>query len=152
MEGSMPIMAAHSRNDARGAARLLAIAARDSIANPAVAHDREVALNNVYRLLEAFRANAFFDADLSARQSQQGTADTLTLLPPVQRNQGYVRDALDRAIGSAFAGESRDHAIEIVENVLRAVTYPNEFRMPSRVDQRRAAYFFDELLRNLQFS
>jgi hypothetical protein len=148
----MPIMAAHNRNDARGAARLLASAARDSIANPAVARDREVALNNVYRLLEAFRVNAFFDTDLSTRQYPQGAAETLTLMPPIQRNQEYVRDALESAIQSAFADQSRDRAIEIVENVLRAVSYPNDFQMPSVDDQRKAARFFDELLRNLQLS
>jgi hypothetical protein len=148
----MPIMAAHSRNDARGSARLLATAARDALANPGVARDREVALNNVYRLLEAFRAETLLDIDLSARQNPQDAAEALSLMPPVQRNQGYVRDALERAMGSAFANESRDRAIETVENVLRAAAYPNEFQVPSLDAQARTVRFFDELLRNLQLN
>jgi hypothetical protein len=55
----MPIMAAHGRSDARGTARLLANMALASIDNPRRGEPQEVALNNMYRLLQSFRKDTF---------------------------------------------------------------------------------------------
>ena len=62
----MPIMAAQGQNDARGTARLLAIAARDCVSNPTVATEQTVVLNNVYRLLEAYRRNVLPEAEFTS--------------------------------------------------------------------------------------
>ena len=56
----MPIMAANAQSDARGAAWLLASAVKKSINAPERASEWQDALNNTYRLLEAFRKNIFF--------------------------------------------------------------------------------------------
>ena len=82
----MPIMAAQGKSDARDAARLLASTAMDCISNPAAAPERAITLNTVYRLLEAFRANQFFGLEVSSRQDPKGAAETLTLLPPMERH------------------------------------------------------------------
>jgi hypothetical protein len=79
----------------------------------------EVALNNVYRLLQAFRNDAFFGLELDAFPRSQGPAANLTLRPPVERNVRDVRNAIDQAISTAFPGRSRDQAIDAVEGVLR---------------------------------
>lgn len=145
-------MAAQGRNDARGAARLLAVVAKDCIRDPAIASEREVPLNNVYRLLEAFRANAFFGAQQPPRPQHQGTAKSLTLMRPVERNVEEVRSALENAMHNSFAGRPKDEAIKIIEDVLRAITYPENFGEPSADNRKNTAHFFDCLLDNLKFT
>jgi hypothetical protein len=54
----MPILATYTRGDARGTAHLLAAMALGCLNDPEAARDQEVALNNVYRLLEAFRTGS----------------------------------------------------------------------------------------------
>ena len=146
----MPIMAAQSRSDARSAARLLASTARDCINEPEAAPERETALNNVYRLLEAYRVNTFFGLEPPTKRYPEGAAETLTLMPPVEQHLREVRDALEQARAVAFADQSKDHAIEAIANVLRAVTYPQEFKQPSEIDRNNATRFFEEMLDHLK--
>jgi hypothetical protein len=147
-EGNMPIMAAHGLNDARGAARLLAKNARECIYNPKIAPERQVVLNNVYRLLEAYRADPFFGLERLTKHPS-GTSGKLSLLRPVERHVEDVREVLEHAIAKAFAGEAHDGAVTLIENVLRAVTYPGQFPQPSEQDKQKAAHFFDEVVQNL---
>jgi hypothetical protein len=149
MEEEMPIMAVHEQNDARGAVRLLATAARDFIGSVRTDLDKELALNNVYRLLEAYRAHAFFGLEAPAVQSPGDTPETLTLLPPVERHVQDVRDALDHALSSTFGDNSTEKGLECIESVLRAIAYPEEHKQPSGDDKQRAALFFEELIKNL---
>ena len=152
----MPIMAAHTRSDARGTARLLATMALASIGNPtakmdsriAAAESQEVALNNMYRLLQAFRKDAFFGQEMP-RQSRQSAAEKLTLRPRVERNVRQVREALAQAAAIAFAGQSNDEAIEAVERVLRWIAYPRTNSPPSDTDRTRTISFFRELVDRL---
>jgi hypothetical protein len=148
----MPIMAVHEQNDARGAVWLLAKAAKDFIGNAPVALDREIALNNVYRLLEAYKAYAFFGLEAPAAQYPADTPETLTLLPPVERHVQDVRDALEYALSATFGEQPLEQSLELVENVLRAVAYPNDHQEPSREDRRKAKQFFEELIVNLDAS
>src|SRR5882672_6494726 len=122
----MPITAVHEQNDARGTVRLLAAAAKNFIGDAPEPLNKEVALNNVYRLLEAYRTNAFFGLEAPAVQFPRDTAETLSLLPPVERHMQDVRDALDHALNAAFAGQSTAQGLDLVENVLRAIAYPQE--------------------------
>ena len=147
----MPIMAAHGLNDARGAARLLAKNALECIDNPKIAHEHQVVLNNVYRLLEAYRADPFFGLERSTKHPS-GSSAKLSLLPPVERHVEEVREVFERAIATAFAGEPKDGAIVLIENVLRAVTYPAQFPPPSEQDKQKAAHFFDEVVQSLQLA
>lgn len=114
----MPIMAAHGRSDARGTARLLANMALESINNPKQGEPQEVALNNMYRLLQSFRKDTFFGREAPA-DVPRSSAEKLTLRPPMERNVRDVKQALEEAVTVAFAGQSKDAAIEVVENVLR---------------------------------
>ncbi|MGB7097576.1 MAG: hypothetical protein WBD95_02250 [Xanthobacteraceae bacterium] len=141
----MPIMASQGRSDARGTAQLLAGMALDCIANPAVARERQVALNNVYRLLESYRVNRYFGSELRS-QGYQNEAQRLALKRPVERHVKEVRDALEYARKVAFGDASKDDALQRLETVLRLVTYPdaNEGQV-SDEDQQRATQFFRAL-------
>jgi hypothetical protein len=140
----MPIMAAHERSDARGAARLLAHMALECIDNPKAAVNQEVALNNVYRLLESYRSNAFFGID-APRQPFRRFSDKLALTPPRERHVRDVREAIERARLEVFSDQPKDQAIESVERVLRALAYPQKERF-SADDKKRASRFFKALL------
>src|SRR5262245_22050003 len=145
----MPIMSANAQCDARGAAWLLASAARNSISDPASAAEWYDALNNTYRLLEAFRNNVFFGLrPPRTRQHVSSEADMLTIAPSSERHLAEVCDALESALASTFESMSKDQAVERIENVLRAVAAPDRFHA-SEDDKARAARFFNELLRRL---
>jgi hypothetical protein len=150
----MPIMAAHQRSDARGAARLLAGMALECINNPKVASDQEVALNNVYRLLESYRSDAFFGLEPLTQQRPQPSSEKLTLVLPMERHVKEVKEALERARAAAFSGQSKDRAIASIEKVLRAVAYPKlKIRpKPSVNDRKQAALFFKKFIEQLQLS
>jgi hypothetical protein len=145
-------MAADGRNDARGAARLLAHAAKECVENPNLAPAREVALNNVYRLLEAYKTNALFGHEPLARRYPQGSAAMLTLMPAAERHVVDVREAMEQAVGDVFANQPKKQAIESVESVLRAVVYPQNFGQPSEQERTKVANFFDRFLQHLQTS
>lgn len=145
----MPIMAAQGRSDARGTARLLASMALASIDHPERGESQEVALNNMYRLLQSFRTDVFFgkEAPIGSRQT---ATERLTLRPPEEQNVRQVKEALQRATEIAFVGKSKDEAIEAVEKVLRWIAYPTKTpHSPSESDRSRTALFFKELVERL---
>jgi hypothetical protein len=148
---AMPIMAAHERSDARGAARLLASMALECIDDPKNASDQEVTLNNLYSLLESYRSDVFFGLEAPARRSSSPAVEKLTLIPQTERHVGEVRDALEKARVAAFAGESKERAIASIEKVLRAIAYP---KMKSRTkltakDRSRVTLFFKKFIEQL---
>lgn len=148
----MPIMAVDERNDARGAAFLLASTARDCIDNPKIASDSEVALNNVYRLLEAFRVNAFFGLEPPVKQDSQDVTEMLTLLPPAEQHVKEVRDALEEAKKAIYKDQSKEDAVEAIEDVLRWIAYPEDFEKPSKKNKIKASHFFEQVLQHLDFA
>jgi hypothetical protein len=140
-------MSAQQKNDARGTARLLALAARDSIRNPRdVPATRELLLNNVYRLLEEYRVTAFFGSESSLRPYSVRATEAISLLPRAERHVKDVRAAMESAQATAFPGQPKDQAIEAVVRVLRGITYPERFGSPSDEDLARASTFFDEVV------
>jgi hypothetical protein len=151
MEDEMPVTSVHEQNDARGVVRLLATAAKGFIGDEAMALNKEVALNNVYRLLEAYRAHAFFGLESPIDPLAPDTAETLTLLPPVERHVADVREALDHAFKATFDDQPAGDALVLIENVLRATAYPQEHEQPSMEDRGKAKRFFEELIENLHF-
>jgi hypothetical protein len=148
-ESAMPIMASHARSDARGTARLLATHALASIGNPKLGEPEEITLNNMYRLLQSFRRDAFFGREVSGETRPRSPAEKLTLRPPVERNVREVRRALEEAASTAFKGQSQDEAIDAVERVLRWIAYPKKNDRPSEVDRTRTVSFFRELIGRL---
>jgi hypothetical protein len=145
----MPIMSAQQQNDARGTTRLLALAASDSIHKRSDATSREVVLNNVYRLLEAYRANAFFGLEPRARRFPARATEAISLLPRQGRHVREVRAALEEALAAAFPGRPKEEAIGVIEDVLRGITYPQQFEKPSDDDCLKAGRFFDGLVSRL---
>jgi hypothetical protein len=146
----MPIMSAQQKNDARGTARLLALAASDSIQHPqAIPATREVVLNNMYRLLEAYRVTAFFGLEPSPRPYSARAADAISLLPRAERNVKDVKVAMEAAQAIAFPGQSKDEAMMAVARVLRGITYPANATKPSDEELANARRFFDEIVARL---
>jgi hypothetical protein len=143
----MPIMSAHGQNDARGTARLLALAARDCIRNPQ--RTQEVMLNNLYRLLEAYRVTAFFGLEPSPGPYSARTAEAISLLPRAEHNVKDVKLAIEAAQAAAFPGQSKDQAVEAITRVLRGIAYPNEFVKPSAEELTKADSFFEEVITRL---
>lgn len=139
-------MAAQGRNDARTAARLLADSAKDCLDHPATAPTHVVVLNNVFRLLEAYRVNTFFGVEPVVGNH---SAEPLSLIPPLELHVKEVREVLERAIATAFAGQSKDQAIAQIGEVLKRVAYP-EFGAPTDADKAKATRFFSEISQNLQ--
>ena len=112
--------------EARSRAHLLASTALRSISKPETAPENEVGLNNVYRMLQGYRAGTL-KIGVSAK----------------------VYSALESATQSIFPNQSRDQAIEKVEDVIRGMVYPREFKQPSEEDREKAKYFFEELSEKL---
>lgn len=145
----MPIMAAHGQNDARVAARLLASTAVDCLRDPASASRWDVALNNVYRLLEAFRLNQFFGLEAPTRRSAH--EPEALAFQPMERHVKEVSLAIDQAIGASFVGTTREEAISEIESVLRGIAYPARYDRPSEAQLGKATQFFQEVLNRLKF-
>jgi hypothetical protein len=145
----MPIMAAHAQSDARGAAWLLASTAKQYLSERGDAASTRGALNNVYRLLEAYRSKVIFSPTRPVSQTGVDSADLLTLLPTTEGHLEDVRDALEQALTSTFSSESKSAALEFIEGVLRAAAYPERFEEPAPEKRAKVVNFFEELVRHL---
>jgi hypothetical protein len=143
----MPIMASHGRSDARGTARLLANMALESIANPTRGDPQEVALNNMFRLLQSFQKDLFFGQE-TPDQRTPTSADKLTLRPPSERHVREVKEALEQATAAAFGDVSKDQAMASIEKVLRSIAYPSK-ASATATERARATSFFKELVERL---
>ena len=141
----MPIMAAQGRNDARSAARLLAYSAKESLDNPERGPANAVALNNVFRLLEAYRVNAFFGLEPVTNSNQ---LEDISLIPPLELHISAVRDVFQDAIAMTFVGQSKNDAIVELETTLKGLAYP-ELGQPSSAARSKAAQFFTEVSNRL---
>jgi hypothetical protein len=145
----MPIMAANAESDARGAAWLLASAARQCIDDPGRAPEWRDALNNTYRLLDAFRQNVFFGLrPPRLHRHVRGDVETLTMVPSSDRHLSELREAMESALALSFSSASKEVAVEKIATVLRAVVEPTRFQA-SEEDKNKASLFFNELLKRL---
>jgi hypothetical protein len=142
----MPIMAAQGRNDARAAAWLLASRAVACLENPAMASAQATVLNNVYRLLELYRVNAFFGFERVSGGRQP--SESISLVPQLEQHVGAVREALDRALNTAFVGQSKEEAVHTIGNVLKGVTQAGA-AAPSEKDKAKVKLFFSEMAQHL---
>jgi len=148
----MPIMAANAQSDARGAAWLLASAAQKCIDDPHRAPEWQDALNNTYRLLEAFRRNVFFGTrPLRDWQSGQIEGEMLAMMPSSERHLSELRDAMESALASSFRSIPKEDAVEKISSVLRAVAAPERFKA-SQDDIQGTKAFFSDLLKRLASS
>jgi hypothetical protein len=143
----MPIMAAQGRSDARTAARILARAAINCIEHPDSAPKHVVTLNNVYRLLEAYRVNTFFGSEPNFGASSG--SDALSLIQPLEQNVSAVRDVLADAVQTVFAGQTKAEAISEIETVLKKLAYPDQDAVTSPATREKTARFFAEVAERL---
>lgn len=137
----MPIMAAQERNDARSAARILASSAKACLDNPATAPANTVVLNNVFRLLESYRVNPFFELEPVFDNRH---FDDISLTSALEVHVSAVHDALQGAVAAAFAGQSKNAAVLEIEATLKGLAYP-ELGAPTNDARSRAANFFSEV-------
>jgi hypothetical protein len=140
-------MAAHDENDARGSARVLASNVRKSIDNLDGPPKHLSALNNLYRMLEAYRSHRFLGFEYEP-SSPRGP-EALTLLPPAERHVLDLRVALDRALDHVYGDTEREQALDLVENVLRAVAYPESGGAVAEEDRKRVSAFLKFFIDNL---
>lgn len=139
----MPIMAAYEHSDARGSTRQLVGAVRSYVTGSYTRLDyQQVTLNNLFRLLEAYRSHGFQSYEYQS-ESERGP-ESLTLLPATDSNLAELRTAISEAISSAFRDASENDAVDRIENVLRAVAYPDEEQSDPE-DRARATAFLDTL-------
>jgi hypothetical protein len=147
----MPIMATRGWDDARATARLLVKTALECIRDTNKGPQSEASLNNVYRLLEAFRVNPFFA--YSGRDSREQAPGQNVLRTAIRgRHVEDVAIALDEAVRAVFAGQSKDAAVQSVEAILRRIAYPEQQGVPSQEERARAAQFFETVSQRLSYT
>ena len=139
-------MSTQGRSDARNAAWLLAVTAKDCLADPEKARRSAIALNNVYRLIESYRVNPFFGLEVTSEPQQ--SSQTISPLPPLEHHVKAVRDALEYARTIAFPGQTIDQAVTVIERVLKGVAYP-ESGEPSNAERDLTTHFFSEVVQRL---
>jgi hypothetical protein len=145
----MPIMAANAQSDVRGAAWLLVSAAQHYIEDPKNVPQSRDALNNVYRLLEAFRKNILFGPrPLPSKNNAPLGLEMLSIMPSSQRHLSEIREAIEEALSSSFSSTPKEQAVEKIEEVLRAAAAPDKFEV-SEEDRNSAKLFFSDLLKQL---
>ncbi|HEX8062523.1 MAG TPA: hypothetical protein VF535_04840 [Allosphingosinicella sp.] len=141
----MSIMAAQDLNDARGAARLMAMAARRSIEEQgASTAASRVALGGLFRLLRAYRAHRL--AGFAYQPHREGSQEGMAIVAPGESHITAVRDALQRALAEVYENDE-EIGLESVEAVLRAVASENRLE-PN--DVRRTSCFLESLVEKLE--
>jgi hypothetical protein len=140
----MPIMAANTQSDPRGAAWLLASSVQQLMHGPGGVESP--ALQNTYRLLQAYKNN------LLVRSSRRGVGQipdemigALSALP-ASEHLAEISKAIHAALEISFAGEKSEVAVNKITGVLRSVADPRKYTAPEE-DRRRAAIFFEQLIR-----
>lgn len=145
----MPISSAHGEHDARVAAWLLAATALDCLQNPERAQEAETTLNNVYQLLETTRVNPFFGYERSDYSEAEGQAPVF-LSSARERHVPEVRSALDSALATHFEHQSREDALRAIGEVLKRLTYPEQFGPSSPDERSKVEHFFEAVKQQLR--
>jgi len=141
----MPIMSATAQNDVRGTAWLLASATKQCLKDPATGNERFGTLNNVYRLLEAFRTNRLFALGRSGADYPTRSADLYLASSSNDVHVIDIKEAMQTALATSFGATAKDEAIERLEGVLRSVLDPSQYQS-SAEDRQKADLFFTEMM------
>lgn len=141
----MPIMSATAQNDVRGTAWLLASATKQCLLDPATGNERFGTLNNVYRLLEAFRTNRLFALGRSGSDYPTRSADLYLASSSNDVHVIDIKEAMQTALATSFGATAKDEAIERLEGVLRSVLDPSQYQS-SAEDRQKADLFFTEMM------
>lgn len=145
----MSIMAASEWSDDRSTTLLMAREALECLRDQSKVAAAAVVLNNVYRLLEAFKGNPFFGY---VPEEPVDTPDLEWASVAMEPHVADVRYAIEEALKAAFAGQPHENSIEAVENVLRALVAPKRHPALQPAEKERAECFFSELSQRLAFA
>lgn len=145
----MAIMAASEWSDDRSTTLLMAEKALECLKDPNKIPAAATLLNNVYRLLEAFKGNPFFGY---VPEEPVETPDLDWATVAMEPHVADVRYAIDEALKAVFSGEPVEVAIGNVEGVLRGMVAPEKFPAPQPADRDRAVRFFSALSERLAFA
>ena len=145
----MPIMAASEWNDDRSTTLVMADKVLECLRDESKVAGAAVVLNNVYRLLEAFKGNPFFGY-VPEEPLENPELDWVTMA--MEPHLADVRFAIEEALKATFSGQSQEAAIRSVEDVLRGIVAPHDFPVPKPVERDRAVRFFSELSQRLAFA
>jgi len=140
----MPIMAVVDRSDARASARVLASTAKRCIDGELEARTHRVALKNLFRLLNAYRAHGFAGYAYEAR-SPRGP-EALTLMPTMDRHVLDLSVALDAALAETYGDQSREDAIGQIDLVIQSIARSDE---PEADARARTSRFLDVFIDRL---
>ena len=124
------------------ACEILARRAAALLQNPSTAND-EVALQNIYRLLEMYRYDEFVDvAPRGVLALEQGSS----MVDESDVEADTLKRALDAAREEAYPGQTKASVVDALEGLVKAIAQQaGEMR-----DAASARNFFELLARNLQ--
>ncbi|QXQ06116.1 hypothetical protein KX816_18330 [Sphingosinicellaceae bacterium] len=137
-------MSVVERSDARASARVLAKTAKRCIDGELEAKTHRHALNNLFRLLNAYRAHGFAGYEYQARS--QRTPEKLTLMPSTDRHVVDLGVALDSALTEIYGEEDRGQAINHIDLVIRCVAKSDA---PDEGERARTSRFLDAFIHRL---
>ncbi|MBD8471557.1 hypothetical protein [Sphingomonas sp. CFBP 8765] len=143
----MPVMAVADQNDARGSAQVLARTARKCIDGTLQASTHRIALNNIYRLLHAYRSHGFAGYSYASRTLRGPEA--LTLMPTPDRRVYLLADALERALSETYGNVPGGAVFDELDRVILVVAGNSKDEL---VDEQRekASRFLDRFAEHLQ--
>lgn len=144
----MPLMAAYEQNDARDAARQLAVRTLAGLRGAQHGPGLGNAINNMYRLLQGYRSHGFYGFVDHVHPEEE--VSMTSLLTSSDRNVGDLREALDQTFHSVCGEQDPANVIDEMKLVLRMVAYPAEGDDVDPGERERLAKFFETLLQNLE--
>lgn len=141
----MPMMAAYEQNDARDAARMLALRSLAGIR----AEDQSAgnAIENMYRLLQGYRSHGFYGYGETSPSDDDAS---LSLMTSTDRNVGELKVALDHAFDVAFNHSDLGLAIDRMKQVFLSSAYPDTGAHAEAVDRDQTVRFLTALLDSLE--
>ena len=145
---AMSIMAAGTRNDARSAARLLAQSAVACFRAEPRGASKEITLNNVYRLLEAYKVDAFFGLSSSSQDFSASNED-LSYFDQSETNVADVKKAILEAQMAVYGKLDTATAVDSIISVIGSIAYPQSSKLVNQNDFEQAHGFFVDLSKRL---
>ena len=137
----MTIIWTYEVDNSAALAKRFASQTRGYFDNPLAAKDNaaKVPLENVYRMLEMFRYDAFEDESRRGVLALENVDETLIGNLDHSAWHTAILTALNRALTEAFGGSSKGEAIDTLEDSLRRLIKGDE--MPAETKQRAKGFF-----------
>lgn len=138
----MPIMAMTDQTDVRGPMRMMLSTVKNGWKDSEITPREKRAMNNLYRLLESYRAHQFqIYNDAAVSQAPE----LLSGLPPAQSNLQSVGSAICEALYKAYSNDGSE-ALDAIEQVLEAHYSGTR---PEKDQEAKLSDFLDYLIKAL---